>query len=51
MDGFTGDEEAVFHSVTDSVGGFCWVLAGLKAWLEHEIRLSLVRDRYPAGKS
>src|SRR5580658_3442244 len=26
MDGFTGDEEAVFHSVTDSVGGFCWVL-------------------------
>jgi len=51
MDGFTGDEEAVFHSVTDSVGGFCWVLAGLKAWLEHEIRLGLVRDRYPAGKS
>jgi uncharacterized protein YndB with AHSA1/START domain len=50
MDGFSGDEEAVFHSVTDSVGGFCWVLAGLKAWLEHEIRLGVVRDRYPRGK-
>jgi uncharacterized protein YndB with AHSA1/START domain len=50
MDGFAGDEEAVFHNLIGSVGGFCWVLAGLKAWLEHEIRLNLVRDRFPKGK-
>lgn len=50
MDGFTGEEEAVFHNLIGSVGGFCWVLAGLKAWLEHEIRLNLVRDRFPKGK-
>jgi hypothetical protein len=25
------------------------VLAGLKALLEHNIRLNLVRDRYPKG--
>jgi uncharacterized protein YndB with AHSA1/START domain len=50
MDGFAGDEEAVFHNVIGSVGGFCWVLAGLKAWLEHEIRLNVVRDRFAKGK-
>lgn len=50
VDGFPGDDEAVFHSLTDSVSGFGWVLAGLKAWLEHRIRLNLVPDRYPKGK-
>jgi uncharacterized protein YndB with AHSA1/START domain len=50
MDGFAGDEEAVFHNLIGSVGGFCWVLAGLKAWLEHEIRLNVIRDRFPKGK-
>jgi uncharacterized protein YndB with AHSA1/START domain len=50
MDGFAGDEEAVFNNLIGSVGGFCWVLAGLKAWLEHEIRLNVVRDRFPKGK-
>jgi uncharacterized protein YndB with AHSA1/START domain len=50
MDGFAGNEEEVFHNLIGSVGGFCWVLAGLKAWLEHEIRLNVVRDRFPKGK-
>jgi uncharacterized protein YndB with AHSA1/START domain len=50
MDEFAGDEEAVFQSLIGSVGGFCWVLAGLKAWLEHQIRLNVVRDRFPKGK-
>jgi len=50
MDGFSGDEEAIFQNLIGSVGGFCWVLAGLKAWLEHQIRLNLVRDRFPNGK-
>jgi hypothetical protein len=25
------------------------LLAGLKAWLEHKVRLNLVADRYPKG--
>jgi uncharacterized protein YndB with AHSA1/START domain len=50
MDGFAGDEEAVFSSLIGSVGGFCWVLAGGKAWLEHQIRLNVIRDRFPNRK-
>jgi uncharacterized protein YndB with AHSA1/START domain len=42
----TGDE--VVSQALDSTGGFTWVLAGLKAWLEHGIELNLVRDRFPA---
>jgi hypothetical protein len=29
--------------------GFTFVLAGLKAWLEHGVELQLVRDRHPDG--
>ena len=50
VDGFAGDEQGVFHNIVGSVGGFCWVLAGLKAWLEHHIQLNLVRDRFPKRK-
>ena len=49
-DGFKGDEKSVQAKVKDSVGGFCWVLAGLKAYLEYNIQLNLVADRFPAGK-
>jgi hypothetical protein len=28
---------------------FALMLAGLKAFLEHGVRLDLVRDRYPKG--
>ena len=28
---------------------FTWTLAGLKALLEHNVRLNLVADRYPRG--
>jgi hypothetical protein len=35
--------------VADSTQGFCLVLAGVKALLEHGIELDLVRDRYPEG--
>jgi hypothetical protein len=35
--------------VTDSTQGFSLVLAGVKALLEHDIRLNLVADRYPKG--
>jgi uncharacterized protein YndB with AHSA1/START domain len=47
--GFTGDGDELVKQVTDSTQGFSLVLAGLKALLEHNIRLNLVPDRYPAG--
>jgi uncharacterized protein YndB with AHSA1/START domain len=47
--GFTGDGDALVKQVTDSTQGFSLVLAGLKALLEHDVRLNLVADRYPKG--
>jgi uncharacterized protein YndB with AHSA1/START domain len=47
--GFTGDGDVVVQQAIDSTGGFVLVLAGLKALLEHGIRLNLVADRFPAG--
>jgi uncharacterized protein YndB with AHSA1/START domain len=47
--GFTGDGDALVKQVTDSTQGFTLMLAGLKALLEHGVRLNLVADRYPRG--
>ena len=47
--GFTGDGDELVKQVTDSTQGFTLVLAGLKAFLEHNIRLNLVADRFPEG--
>jgi uncharacterized protein YndB with AHSA1/START domain len=47
--GFTGDGDELVKQVTDSTQGFTLVLAGLKALLEHNIRLNLVADRFPEG--
>lgn len=47
--GFTGDGDALVKQVTSSTQGFTLVLAGLKALLEHDVRLNLVADRYPKG--
>lgn len=47
--GFTGDGDALVRQATDSTQGFSLVLAGLKALLEHDVRLNLVADRYPKG--
>jgi uncharacterized protein YndB with AHSA1/START domain len=47
--GFTGDADDLVKQVTDSTQGFSLVLAGLKALLEHNVRLNLVPDRYPKG--
>lgn len=47
--GFSGDGDEVVKQALDSTGGFTWVLAGLKALLEHDIRLNLVADRFPEG--
>ena len=47
--GFTGDGDSLVQQVTASTQGFSLVLAGLKALLEHNVRLNLVADRYPKG--
>ena len=47
--GFTGDGDELVKQATDSTQGFSLVLAGLKALLEHDVRLNLVADRYPKG--
>jgi uncharacterized protein YndB with AHSA1/START domain len=45
--GFKGSIDEIIAQVRDSTGGFTWVLAGLKAFLEYGIELNLVADRYP----
>lgn len=47
--GFTGTGDELVKQVADSTQGFSLVLAGLKALLEHGVRLNLVADRYPKG--
>ena len=47
--GFTGNGDELVEYVTTSGQGFTWTLAGLKAFLEHGIRLNLVPDRFPKG--
>jgi uncharacterized protein YndB with AHSA1/START domain len=48
--GFQGDEDQTVQEALDSTGGFTWVLAGAKAYLEHGVQLNLVQDRFPEGK-
>lgn len=48
-DGFTGTGDELVKQATDSTQGFTLVLAGGKAFLEHNVQLNLVRDRYPKG--
>jgi uncharacterized protein YndB with AHSA1/START domain len=47
--GFTGTGDEVVKQAIDSTEGFALVLAGLKALLEHDVRLNLVADRFPKG--
>src|SRR4051794_20297723 len=47
--GFTGTGDELVKQATDSTEGFTLVLAGLKALLEHGVKLNLVADRYPKG--
>lgn len=47
--GFTGEGDELVKYVADSTQGFTLMLAGLKAYLEHGIRLNLTADRYPKG--
>jgi uncharacterized protein YndB with AHSA1/START domain len=45
--GFRGSDDQVVKQAIDSMGGFSFVLAGLKALLEHNVALNLVADHYP----
>jgi uncharacterized protein YndB with AHSA1/START domain len=46
--GFQGNPAELIAQVSDSTKGFTFVLAGLKAWLEHGIQLNLVADAFPS---
>jgi uncharacterized protein YndB with AHSA1/START domain len=47
--GFTGDGDDLVRYAVDSTQGFTWMLAGLKALLEHGMRLNLTADAHPRG--
>jgi uncharacterized protein YndB with AHSA1/START domain len=47
--GWEGDGDKLVQYVSNSTQGFTWTLAGLKALLEHGIRLNFVADRFPKG--
>ncbi len=45
--GFSGSPDEIVKQTLDSTEGFTIVLCGLKAYLEHGIRLNLVSDKAP----
>jgi uncharacterized protein YndB with AHSA1/START domain len=45
--GFKGSADEILAQVRDSTEGFAFVLSGLKALMEHGIRLNLVGDHFP----
>jgi uncharacterized protein YndB with AHSA1/START domain len=45
----TGDE--LIQAIKDNTSGFTTVLDGLKAYLEYNINLNLIADKYPHGLS
>jgi len=45
--GFRGGDDEIVKQALDSTGGFTWLLAGLKAYLEHGIQLNLTADAHP----
>jgi uncharacterized protein YndB with AHSA1/START domain len=47
--GFGGDADRIVAAAMDSTGGFSFLLADLKAYLEHGIALNLVEDHDPAA--
>ncbi len=45
--GFNQTGNELIESINDSTGGFTTVLDGLKAYLEHNINLNLIADKFP----
>lgn len=49
--GFKEKGDELINVIKDSTGGFTTVLDGLKAYLEHNIKLNLIGDKFPKGLS
>ena len=47
--GFSGDADKIVAEAIDSTGGFSFLLAAAKAFLEHGVELNLVADHNPAS--
>lgn len=47
--GFHQTGEELIQAIKDNTGGFTTVLDGLKAYLEHNIQLNLIADKFPGG--
>lgn len=45
--GFESKGDALTEAIKDSTAGFTTVLDGLKAYLEHGLRLNLIGDKFP----
>ena len=45
--GFSGSGDDVVSQAIDSMGGYTFLLCGLKALLEHNVLLNLVNDKTP----
>ncbi len=45
--GFNLSGEALIAAVRDNTGGFTTVLDGLKAYMEHGLKLNLIGDKFP----
>ncbi|MEA9414731.1 SRPBCC family protein [Flavobacterium sp. PL02] len=45
--GFDKEGDELLNTIKDSTGGFTTVLDGLKAYLEHNINLNLIADKFP----
>lgn len=48
--GFQGTDDEIVEKAIDSKGGFTFVVAGLKALLEHGVELGLVGDHQPDAR-
>jgi uncharacterized protein YndB with AHSA1/START domain len=49
--GFDLSGEKLIDAIKDNTGGFTTVLDGLKAYLEHNIELRLIEDKFPKEAS
>ena len=49
--GFAGTDDEMVAQALDSMGGFSFVLAGCKAYLEHGVPLNLVADHDPDSQA
>lgn len=47
--GFKLSGDDLINAIKDNTGGFTTLLDGMKAYLEHGLRLNLVADKYPKG--